>query len=85
MLVVLFLAYPTVTNVAFEAFYCYEFQQVDNTTRRFLTADVRIDCDSAEYNEVLVLAWAALIMVSRRQDPTPPYEGPHAAHLLSAS
>ena len=39
----LFLLYPLVTNVAFEAFSCYEF---DNGTSAYLVSDVSIACST---------------------------------------
>ena len=55
----LFLLYPLVTNVAFEAFPCHEF--ADGT--RWLKVDVSIECSSPLYtDEVVPLAWAAIIV-----------------------
>jgi hypothetical protein len=57
----LFFLYPILTNVAFEAFSCYEFDS-GNTSR--LIADVNIDCnqrdEGSEYARVLGVAWAAI-------------------------
>lgn len=61
-LIVLFLAYPTVTNVAFEAFTCHDFESTDGVTRRYLIADVRVDCESPEYTDLLTLAWVAMLL-----------------------
>ena len=53
----------TVTNVAFEAWSCYEFMLSDNTTKRYLTADVGVECgDTPEYTDVLWLAWFAILL-----------------------
>ena len=52
----LFLIYPLVTKVAFDAVPCYEF--ADGT--RFLKADVSIECDTAQHERVQWLAWAAI-------------------------
>lgn len=55
----LFLLYPLIANVAFEAFSCYpEFE--DGT--RYLIVDVSIECDSNadEYKRVTATAWSAV-------------------------
>jgi hypothetical protein len=55
----LFLLYPLIANVAFEAFSCYpEFE--DGT--RYLIVDVSIACDSnaEEYTRVYATAWLAI-------------------------
>ena len=46
----LFVVYPLVTNVAFEGFPCYEFE--DEST--FLKKDVSIACDSPYYKSTVV-------------------------------
>lgn len=57
ILKVLFIAYPLVTNVAFDAFSCYEF-----TGSGFLKADVSIQCHTPEHEFVKALAWFALLL-----------------------
>ena len=53
----LFLVYPVVTKIAFDAFPCHEFAGGE----QFLKADVAVECTSAYYKEdVLGLAWAAI-------------------------
>lgn len=54
---VIFLAYPLVTNVAFEAFSCYQFSESS-----WLKADVSIECDTAKHDRVRVLAWVAIVL-----------------------
>ena len=55
----LFLVYPLVTNVAFDAFPCFEFD--DGT--RWLKADVSIECNSHAWtDEVAPLAWTAVLI-----------------------
>jgi len=53
----MFLAYPTVTNVAFSAFSCYEFETGDS----WLVADVSIQCNSP-YHRRFVVGWAIAAM-----------------------
>ena len=53
-----FLSYPIVTNVAFEAFSCFEFEDGDG----YLKADVSIRCGSAEHHEAKTLATFAVII-----------------------
>ena len=59
----LFFMYPIVTNVAFESFSCYEF---DDGNFRRLVADVSVDCnergDGSEYSKVYVTGWVAIIL-----------------------
>jgi hypothetical protein len=62
VLVTLFVFYPRVTFVAFEGFPCHKFVVSNTTTRRFLRADVDIDCDSYEGEQVRQLAWTAIVM-----------------------
>ena len=57
LLMVAFLAYPLVTNLAFDAFSCYEF-----TESEWLKADVAIRCHSSEHHDATTLAWAAIII-----------------------
>lgn len=57
LLALSFIAYPAVVNKAFEGFSCYNFKE-----SRWLKADVAVQCDSAEYNEVRRLAWAAVFV-----------------------
>lgn len=63
----LFLFYPIVTNVAFEAFSCYDFRgdQFDNRTRAFLVADVAIACSTSDiasetHETIKAVAWTAI-------------------------
>ena len=55
----LFLLYPLIANVAFEAFSCYP--AFDDGTR-YLIVDVSIECDSNadEYKRVTATAWSAV-------------------------
>lgn len=55
-----FLCYALVTNVAFEAFSCYDFDDGS----RYLIADVSIVCDSAEHEQVRSLAWMVISVYS---------------------
>ena len=50
-----FLAYPLVTNVAFEAFSCYPFEDA-----QFLKADVAIVCGTTRHEDAKALAWVAI-------------------------
>ena len=50
-----FLAYPIVTNVAFDAFSCWTFADSE-----WLKADVSIQCGTAEHDGVKALAWVAI-------------------------
>ena len=52
-----FLAYPLVTNVAFDAFSCYDF-----TESEWLKADVAIECGTRQHTEAITLAWVAIIL-----------------------
>jgi hypothetical protein len=58
MLVVTFIFYPLIANVAFEAFSCHE--SLDG--HRYLMADVAIDCGSDYYKQVNRLAWLAVFI-----------------------
>ena len=51
-----FLAYPIVTNVAFEAFSCFTFED----GRGWLIADVTMECNTAEHASAKALAWLAI-------------------------
>ena len=53
----LFIAYPLVTKVAFDAFSCYKFAD-----REFLKADVAIECGTAEHDAARALAWIAIFL-----------------------
>eukprot|EP00966_Prymnesium_polylepis_P069238 1609029-Prymnesium_polylepis.4 len=60
---IFFLAYPIVTNVAFEAFSCYEFEHADgNATAGWLIADVSISCGSQTHLEAMRLAVLAVVL-----------------------
>ena len=58
MLVVLFLLYPLVTNVAFEGFPCYEFEG----GRGWLIADVSIECGTDTHATARGLALVAIVV-----------------------
>ena len=58
LLWLLFILYPVVTNVAFEAFPCHE---LDGGVG-WLIADVAIDCESDEHVTVQLLAWLAIVV-----------------------
>ena len=53
-----FLIYPIVTNVAFEAWPCYKFQN----GRGWLVADVNIECWQKEHYNVRALAMAGVMI-----------------------
>lgn len=53
---IFFIAFPIVTNVAFEAFSCYSFD--DGT--EWLISDVSIQCGSADHGTILFIAWIAI-------------------------
>ena len=55
LITAMFLLYPIVTNIAFEAFSCYEF---DEGTRAFLIADVSIACGGEAHGVALRRACA---------------------------
>lgn len=66
-LYIFFLAYPVVTNYAFEAFSCYEFDDGS----RWLVADVSVACTqggafdldtSTEHGRAKVIAWLAVLL-----------------------
>ena len=52
-----FLIYPIVTNVAFEAFSCFEFED----GRGWLITDVAIECRTAEHATTTAFATLAII------------------------
>ena len=52
-----FVAYPIVTNVAFESFSCYEFEEGD-----WLKVDVAIECGSSVHDALKRLAWLAILI-----------------------
>ena len=51
-----FLVYPIVTNVAFEAFSCFEFED----GRSWLRTDVAIECETPPHTEAMRLAALAI-------------------------
>ena len=53
-----FLAFPMVSSLAFQAFSCESFK--DGT--RFLRADYSLNCDTDEYDAVMNLARAAIVL-----------------------
>ena len=55
LLKLIFLIYPSVTNVAFDIFYYHRFD-----SGSWLRADVSIKVGTAEHNDALVLAWLAI-------------------------
>ena len=57
MLQMLFVFYPLVTNVAFDAFSCYEFREGS-----WLKADVSIRCGSPRHERATTFAWAAIVV-----------------------
>ena len=62
----LFVLYPLVTNVAFEAFSCYDFDgdaAVSNSTvQSFLVSDVSVPCYREEHGTITGVAWLALFL-----------------------
>ena len=58
LLYILFFAFPLVSSRAFQAFDCEEFD--DGT--RFLRVDYSLDCNDAEYDRVISLAWVAIAL-----------------------
>ena len=58
LLSLLFILYPIVTNVAFEAFPCHELEGGIG----WLIADVAIDCRSDSHVTAQLLAWVAICM-----------------------
>ena len=57
LLQLLFLCYPLVTTVAFDAFSCYEF-----TESEWLKADVSIECGTDNHERAEALAWVAIVI-----------------------
>jgi len=57
LLKLLFLAFPLVTNVAFEAFYTYRFEDSE-----WLRADVTIQVGTSKYDRARMLAWLAILL-----------------------
>ena len=53
----LFLAYPYVSNVAFSAWPCYDFEE-----SRWLIVDVAIQCGSPAHDQALASAWIAVAL-----------------------
>jgi len=63
VLLVMFVLYPKVTNVAFEGFPCFWFEAVDDAPKRgWLRADVSIECNTPEHEYVKLLAWVAVLV-----------------------
>ena len=58
-LLVLFFAYPKVTQIAFEAFSCHEFE---DGARGWLKADVAIECGTAEHATAAGVATTAILL-----------------------
>lgn len=56
-LAVLFVLYPFVTKIAFDAFPCYSFE---DGARGWLIADVSIECDTPDHAQVKAFAWGAI-------------------------
>ena len=57
----LFLLYPTVTQVAFEAFSCYDLGLEDEPrVGRWLIVDVSVECGSGTHRSLLLCAWLAI-------------------------
>ena len=57
LLRLLFVAYPLVCNLAFDAFSCWEFEGSS-----WLKADVAIECGSTKYDDARALAWVAIVL-----------------------
>ena len=57
LLRMLFILYPVVTNLAFDAFSCWDLDG-----RRYLKVDVAIECGTAEHDRAKRLAWVAIIL-----------------------
>jgi hypothetical protein len=58
VLSIVFLAYPVVTHVAYEAFSCFDFE--DGT--RVLVADVSMTCEGEEHERAKAVAWIAVLI-----------------------
>ena len=56
----LFLVYPSITNVAFDAFPCYGFRNPDLTVSKWIKADVSLECQSSEHSAIIRQAWVAI-------------------------
>ena len=62
----LFLAYPSITKIAFQAFPCHDF----GDEGRWLIADVSVRCDSGEHSQIVQLATFTVVRFSlARIDP----------------
>ena len=57
----LFLLYPVVTNMCFEAWPCYELGEAGDEGR-FMKVDVAIRCGSAEHRDVLLTAYVGVVL-----------------------
>ena len=62
MLKTLFVLFPLVSNVAFEAFPCYDVELGLGERGRWLIADVAIDCDAPAHDSVQTIAWIAVLV-----------------------
>jgi len=59
----LFLFYPIITSIAFEAFACYIFNDPrEPEVQKWLITDVKIDCTAEEYDSVTLVATLAVII-----------------------
>ena len=61
----LFLFYPVINTIAFEAFACHEFEEYSGGPKyRYLIDDVSIRCNYGDpvYDEVTFLAWLAILL-----------------------
>ena len=62
---VFFLAYPSIVNVAFDAFPCYTLC-VDSATpcasTRYLMTDPNVQCGGEEHVSILTVAWVAIVI-----------------------
>ena len=54
----LFIIYPVVTTIAFQAFPCHDF----GPDGQWLIADVSLRCSSAEHDRVVALAWLVVLV-----------------------
>ena len=65
LLKLFFIAYPLVTNVAFEAFSCYPFTSVEDgveVVRGWLKADVQIECWTPDHSSAINLSILAICL-----------------------
>ena len=62
MLGLTFLVLPSTSTRIFRAFLCETFQYDDDTSRRYLYADLTLSCDSDEYESTKATAFAALVL-----------------------